>query len=201
MRKIILASASQGRKRILKSLGIPFEVVPSNLDEDKITGSNPVEILKTRARAKAETVIKKISNFKFQISNFLIIAADSSVILNGKIYGKPRDKKEARKFLAALSGKTHDFVTAVCVIQGKKVWQAVEITKVTFRKLKMSEIDIFVKRFDLIKFAGAYSLFDTPQDFIAKIEGSLTNVLGLPLEKLLPVLRETNLLKIIKCHK
>lgn len=198
--QIILASASFGRKKILESLGLSFKIIPSDIDETKFNRSKPIALAQTLAKAKAERVFEKIKNqqcshLTIEPLNYLIIAADSMVLLNGETIGKPKDKKEAKKILKKLSGKTHQFLTAVYVlnIKTKKVWQKTALSKVTFRKMKDWEIEVFLKKVDPTVVAGGYSL-DHPQDFITKVEGSLTNVLGLPLEILLPILRENNIL-------
>lgn len=189
--KIVLASQSLGRKKILESLEISFKIFPSEIDEAKITVSNPKLLAQKKAKAKAEAVAKQLNN---QITEQLIIAADSMVLLNGETIGKPKDKKEAKKILKELSGKTHRFLTAVYVLntKTKKVWQKTALSKVTFRKMRDWEIEVFLKKVDPTVVAGGYSL-DPPQDFITKVKGSITNVLGLPLEVLLPILRENGI--------
>ena len=215
--QIILASASQTRKKILESLGLKFKVVPSQIDETKISATNPKLLVQKIAKAKAEKVFDSIknqqrSNVATQQPSYLILAADSMVVLNNETIGKPKDNQEAKKVLKALSGKTHEFITGLHVINTKtsKTWQKLAVTKVTFRKLKDQEINRYIKKTDVTRFAGGYAIVP-PQDFnlktvkkgqspapsgagqsdiITKIDGSFTNVMGLPIEILLPILKE-----------
>ena len=219
--QIILASLSITRKKILESLGLKFKVVPSHIDETKISATNPKLLVQKIAKAKAEAVVKRIKNqslnhLTIQPSNYLIIAADSMVVLNGKTIGKPKDNQEAKKILKQLSGKTHSFITDLCLINTKtnKTWQKFAETKVTFRNLSDKEIDGYISKTDVTRFAGGYAIIP-PGDFnlktvkkgqspvpsgagqsdiIKKISGSSTNIMGLPLETLLPILKENGLI-------
>lgn len=204
--KIILASQSTGRKNLLTRLGIPFEIIPSNIDEDHITGSNPIETLHLRAHAKAKQVIKLITyNQQLTTNNYLIIAADSSAIYYNKIYGKAKNKQAAKRIVLALMGHTHTFVTATSIhhlkyfkllkkLKTLNSWDNITKTRVTLRRLKPKELDQYLSRYNFTRFAAGYSLDHTPWDLVTKIDGSYTNVVGLPFEVLLPIFRETKLL-------
>ncbi len=138
--QIILASQSIGRKTLLEKLGVPFEVMSSDIQENSIIGIDVYKTLELRARAKAENVAKKLTtcreklidhssqitahsfknekstmNNELRTNNYLIIAADSEAILNGKTYGKSRNKTHSEEILRALMGKTHEFVTATSI--------------------------------------------------------------------------------------
>lgn len=194
---LILASKSIGRKKLLKLFNVPFDVIESDVDEDKIHAQTPFETIKLRAKRKAESVARKYIN---KTGAYLIISADSDADLNGKIVGKARDEKDATNILQAFSDKTHDFYTGVYVIQvenGKitKTWETADHSKVTMRKLTKEDIDLHLSLSEYKRYAGAYALFASPVDLISKVEGSLTNVVGLPLDKLIPILKENNLLK------
>ena len=190
---LILASSSRARKKLLESLPLKFVVQPSNVNEDTITGSNPRETLIKRAAAKTAEILKN----KQYTENSIVITADSGVILDGKLLGKPVDLLQAGKMLFTLSSKQHIFATAVnltVITQGKnqkiissKIYRE---SKVSFTTLTRESIDKYLKYSGnkLLSFAGAYSLIDTPQTFITKIEGSLTNIVGLPLEDILPLI-------------
>jgi len=187
--KLILASTSSGRKNILSTLKIPFEVIDSLVDEDKIWDKDPQILVEKRAEAKGLAVEKMLNG------NYLIISADSMVVIGKKAIGKiPVIKEQKEVLLKELSGKTHKFFTAVFIknTQTQKVWQEVGISYITIRKLSAEEIDRYAQTDDLSKYAGAYSITNSPQDFVTKIEGSITNVIGLPLEIILPILRENN---------
>lgn len=178
----------------MHSLGLPFSVVPADLDEEKIAGTTPFKTLKLRALAKAEAVIEKISR---QGEGFdkqtIVISCDSGCVLKDDLIGKPQDKNEAFEILKKLAGKTHFFVTAMYIFKLERQASRFKVkekkysltkTKLTLRKMTDIEIASYVKKYDLTPYAGAYSLLDLPQDFVTKIEGSFTNVLGLPVEEL-----------------
>ena len=222
--QLILASASQTRKKILESLGLDFKVIPSHIDEFKISASNPKLLVQKIARVKAETVNEKLKEVLTQgaivcrvdtsfspppplFCHHLILAADSMVVIDNHIIGKPKDKKDAKTILKRLSGRTHSFITGLYLINTKtnKSWQKIAETKVTFRKLKDREIDDYINKTDVTRFAGAYATIppndfnlktvkNNKSDIIKKISGSLTNIMGLPLEILLPILKENGLI-------
>lgn len=220
---LILASQSEGRKKLLSQYRIPFEIIPSYLDEDKIVAKTPLSTVKLRAKLKGEDVAGKIT-----VGSNLILSADSGAILGKTLIGKPKDYNEAVKILKTLSGKTHEFVTAIYIIKAggergrapeatdvrstdgresldrtrakykyrSNVWQDFDTSFVTFRKLTGDDIRRYLSITNYTKYAGGYALFDSPQDFITEIRGSLSNVIGLPLEKFNPVLRLHNLLSV-----
>lgn len=194
---LILASASLARKNLLTNLNIPFQVLVSKIDEEKIQFQDPLLTIKNRAKIKGETVEKMLTQKKLnKKKSFLIIAADSMVVYKGKTFGKIVSKvKQKELLLKILSGKTHRFATSVWIKNTRiqKLTQNTLISKVTFKKLSEKEVVKYINSTDLSKYAGAYTLFNTPQNFIIKIEGSLTNVLGLPYEIVLPCLEENKI--------
>jgi septum formation protein len=197
---VILASQSIGRKMLLEKLGIRFRVVVTRVDEDAITDKKPELTLKKRAAAKAAEVVTHSRVYSLPVEReALIIAADSMAIVGAKIYGKSIDRENTREILKNLMGRTHTFATAVNITLmkdgvAKKTWEKIVKTKVTFRKLSPIEVDSYITRFDFTRFAAAYALNEAPWDLVTKIDGSYTNVIGLPFEVLLPILRQ---LKII----
>lgn len=197
--KIILASQSLGRRTLLTQLGVQFEIMVSDVDEDAITHQDATQTLKQRAIAKADKIAKKLSsNYELQATNYLIIAADSSAIIDNEIFGKVRNSEEAHTMVRALMGKTHDFATATSIRlieNGKEIkkWNDVAHTAVTLRTMNDIEIDQYLTRYDFTRFAACYTFNETPWDWITKLDGSFTNVIGLPFEVLLPILRETNI--------
>jgi len=198
--QIILASQSIGRKHLLEKLGLPFEVVPSAIDETTITHPDPKTRLLKRARAKAENVVSLLSKDEGRTTNdFLIIAADSEAILQGKTYGKSKHTVHAKTMLKELMGNTHGFITATSIIhlQNNKIskqWDDVTLAEVTMKHLPEPELDEYLSRYDFSRFAAAYTLNETPWDLITKIEGSYTGVIGLPFEIILPIFRSLKLL-------
>ena len=177
MKKIILASESPRRKKILKEMGLKFRIVPSRTEES-IGRRFSQKNLKKLALKKAKSVAKK---FKSGI----VIGADTVVVLKGKIYGKPKDLNGAKKMLGILSGTTQYVWTAIAVVDaasGKSALKAVR-SKVVMKKLKPGEIKMLAAK-NLDK-AGAYAAQDAYADhYIERIEGSFTNVVGFPVEAL-----------------
>ncbi len=197
---VILASQSIGRRQLLEKLGVRFRVAVARIDEDKIVDKKPETMIKKRAAAKALEVANHPRVYSIpEERESLIVAADSMAILGAKTFGKSTDRENTREILKALMGKTHSFTTAVHVIlmQGEKVkktWEKSVTTKVTFRKMNATEIESYITRFDFTRFAAGYALNEAPWDLVTKLDGSYTNVIGLPFEVLLPILRS---LKII----
>ena len=193
---LILASSSIGRKRVLKNLGLRFEIIPAYIDEEKITSTNHIALVKKIAKVKALAILARINTNTTNTTNDkLIIAADSMVVFRGQTYGKPKTKEEAKRFLRIFSGKTHEFITGLCVIntKTKRIYQASAKTKVKFEKLTQKEIDDYVAAAPVTLFAGAYSLEEEGAEILKPkitILGSKSNVLGLPVEKLTPILRK-----------
>lgn len=197
---IILASQSIGRRMLLEKLGLKFRVLVAQVDEETVTDADPLNLIRRRAAAKAAEIVNhpRVYNLSENAHN-LIIAADSMAVIGKKTFGKAHDKEEARNIIKALMDRTHLFVTAtnVNLLIGdkvKKTWEKVVKTKVTLRKLTPAELDSYITRYDFSRFAAGYALNETPWDLVTKIDGSYTNVVGLPFEALLPILRN---LKII----
>lgn len=185
--EIVLASKSNGRAKVLKESGFDFEVMPSDIDESRIRDLNPEELVKKLASAKAENVADKVAAGK------VVIGVDTIGVLGRKIIEKPKDKKDAIAMLLELSGKTHDVFSGIAVICREKNISLVGISKskVTFRKLLPQEIEDYLKTDDALRFAGGYNIEGTKSmSFIEKINGSYTGVIGMPLEKLVPMLKE-----------
>ncbi len=198
--EIILASQSIGRKSLLEKLGLRLRVIVTHVDENPITDTNPLTMLNRRARAKVDEVVKNPRVYGLsENAQSLVIAADSMAILGKQTFGKANDREDAKTILKALMGKTHTFATAVTMVlmdKGveKKRWEKVKETKVTLRKLTPVELEMYVNRYDFTRFAAGYALNETPWDLVTKVDGSYTNVVGLPFEIVLPILRT---LKII----
>jgi len=176
--KYILASKSPRRKYLLKQLGFNFKVAVSNAEE--VMEKNAHKSVKINAQSKSRAVASK---YKSRI----VIGADTVVYLNNKILNKPKDLKEAKKYLRLLSGKKHVVYTGVNVINnvtGKEVYGH-EKTVVEFRKLTNEEINYYVDKFKPLDKAGAYGIQDDFGClFINKIIGDYYNVVGLPLVRL-----------------
>ena len=182
--RLILASASEGRKELLSYLKIPFEIIPSSIDEDKVIGKTPLETIKLRAKLKGEEVASSKKH-----KSAIILSADSGAILNGELIGRPKNYDDAVRILSTLSGRTHRFITAVYLSQlsDLKVYEDYETSFVTFRKLSKDDIRRYLSITSYTRYAGGYAIASA-QDFITKIDGSVSNVIGLPLEKVILIL-------------
>ncbi len=190
MRKIILASKSIDRFELLNRTGIPFEVMVSDIDEEKFKKriSDPILLVKELARAKLLYVKDKLIKKKSQA---LIIAADTVVELNGVIIGKAKNPEEAFKIIKNLVGKTHNLITGIAITNtdNPNIIVDYDITSVEFLSLSDAEIENYVKTNEWKGRAGAYSINDKASLFISKISGSSSNVIGLPMHKIYEILK------------
>ena len=184
--QIYLASKSPRRRKLLKQLGIKFKSFSVNSTEDFLDGEHPVECVKRIA-------VEKMDLAKQRVNNSIIITADTIVVLNGKVIGKPSNKKDALKILSLLSGKVHTVYTGFCVFNQttKKLLLDYEKTEVEFRKLTKDEIVDYVDGGSPMDKAGAYGIQDDfGAVFVKRINGCYYNVVGLPLTKLYNALRK-----------
>lgn len=181
MIEIILASQSPRRKEILETLGYPFKVVPSYAEEYFDPSLPLTKALEQVATQKASEVYEKYPDA-------LVIGADTIVEYNGKRYGKPKDLQEARQFLEDFSGSIQHVMTGICMIYKGKRYTHVDTTNVVFRDLSPKDITYYLEHFDVLDKAGAYGIQDS--DFVTKIEGSYTNVVGLGIESVKTMLKK-----------
>lgn len=174
-----LASKSPRRKKLLKQLNINFKTLSFEIDEKLIEGESAKKTVMRLSREKLEKALTKIKHG-------IILTADTIVVMNNEIIGKPSNKKEAEKFLKKLSGKTHLVYTGFSIYNSvtNKIIVDYEITRVTFRKLTISEIRDYVLTNSPMDKAGAYGIQDDfGAVFVKKINGDYYNVVGLPLFK------------------
>lgn len=176
--KIFLASASPRRAHLLRLIGLDFEVIPSTFEEDGIDEHDPTTHVLKLSLAKAKNVAKKVAEG-------LIVGADTIVVLDGEILGKPQDAAEATTMLKRLSGRAHQVFTGFALIEkpGGNTTSDYETTKVHFRTLQDWEIDSYVKTQNPMDKAGAYGIQDQSAVFADRIEGCFYNVVGFPLTK------------------
>jgi len=190
LKKIILASKSIDRTELFNRIDIPFEVQASNIDEEKFKKriSDPILLVKELANAKLLYVKGELIK---KNSQALIIAADTIVELNGIIIGKAKNPEEASKILKNLMGKAHNLITGIAISStyDPKIIIDHAITSVEFLTLSDSEIDNYVKTNEWKGRAGAYSINDKASLFISKINGSSSNVIGLPMHKIYEILK------------
>ena len=183
-RHIILASASPGRSELLRRTGIPFDVVPSDCDED-ITVPTPEDHVRTLALRKALAVAQRHPDA-------LIIGADSVAELDGEILGKPDSPNGAREMLERLSDRYHRLLTGLAIVDAAtgKTYQGVEATRVHMRELTNEEIDAYVRSGEPLDKSGSYELQGLGATIIDRIEGDFSNVVGLPMAHLARALRD-----------
>lgn len=186
MRKIILASSSPRRKQLLQQLiGQNFEVKKSTYEETKELKTDPVELVLHHSLQKGKDVAK-------DFESGVVISADTVVIFDKKIQGKPNSEEEARKILRAISGKYIEVLSGIAVIDidNNKEKQAHEWTKVKIKNLSEKEIEEYIESGEPLDKAGAFGIQEKGAIFIEKIDGCYSNVVGLPLYRLNSLLEQ-----------
>lgn len=183
--RLVLASGSPRRARILQELGIPFRVVVSSLDERLRAGEDGRSAVERLARAKAAAVART--------ETLPVLAADTEVICGGRVLGKPESPSAAVEMLRALSGRTHEVVTGVCLMAEGVARSGVETTAVTFAEMTEAERAWYVATGEPMDKAGGYHVDGCGALFIESISGSPSNVAGLPVRLVLRLAREAGL--------
>ncbi len=183
---LILASQSPRRIQLLKEAGFTFTVSPADIDETPKPDEDPTEYVLRLAREKALASVKP---------GAISIGADTSVILDSVILGKPTDQADAKRMLQNLCGQTHEVLTGFAVVEalGHIIANQVVKSLVTMRKLTEAEIDAYVATGEPMDKAGSYAAQGIGGHIVEKIDGSFTNVVGLPMEALIPVLKSITL--------
>lgn len=183
-KKIVLASASPRRKELLKQMGLRFEVIPSSIEENKFDYHMQPEMLACKlALLKSEQVAK-------QQKNSLVIGADT-IVVHDKVFGKPEDKKDAYWMLKSLTGKPHQVITGLAVIDSETGDKKVEYEKtvVYMKQISDEEIKAYINTGEPMDKAGAYGIQGLGGLFVEKIDGCFFNVVGLPVSKLYTILK------------
>ena len=188
MGKIVLASSSPRRSDIMKSLELDFEKIPSDYVEEHNQTAFSYEYVENLAYQKALDVAKKVKDK-------IVIGADTIVVIENKILGKPTDEKEAFKMLSLLSNKKHFVVTAISIIDSNTYEHCTKSTTtyVTFYDLTEEQILSYIKNYKPFDKAGSYGIQELPDGFVKSIEGDLDNVIGLPTTTLTELLKNYNL--------
>lgn len=181
--RVVLASGSPRRHDLLNLVGIAHEVRATNIDETMRGRETPRRHAERLAREKATAIATRDPNL-------ITIGADTIVVVNRKVLGKPRDKTQAAEMLKQLSGREHTVVTAVAVARGKKVRSAVEEVRVKFRRLHEDEIDAYVATGEPMDKAGAYGIQGYGATIVECVDGDYFAVMGLPLARLVALLRD-----------
>jgi nucleoside triphosphate pyrophosphatase len=180
--RVILASASPRRRQLLGAAKIEFEVIESLVPEQHIAGEPARDYALRMARDKARAVSSRYPDA-------IVIGADTIVVCEGQILEKPADANDARRMLAMLSSKTHTVVTAFALARGGKILESSPVeSNVTFRKLADAEIDDYIATDEPYDKAGAYGIQGVGGGFIAHVDGSRDNVMGLPTERVVAAL-------------
>lgn len=187
---IILASASPRRKELLAQIGVSFKCLSMDINEDVLPNEEPVKYVERLAQQKALAAMGMANGLP-------ILGADTSVIIEGHILGKPQDDEDAKRLLRLLSGKTHQVLSAVAVVKrnGEEVNVMSEVVKtdVTFLPLSEETIEKYVASGESVGKAGAYAIQGFAATFISSIEGSYSNVVGLPLMETAQLLSQFNI--------
>jgi septum formation protein len=174
---LILASASPRRRELLAQAGFTFEVVPARVPEVQEPREDPIHFVTRLAREKAEAVAATHA----LTPDTLVLGADTIVVVDEEILGKPRDEADAARMLRQLSGKTHQVITGVCLAKGRERQRAAEVTFVRFNTLSDPEIDAYVATGEPLDKAGAYAIQGRAGRWVPRIHGCYFNVVGLPL--------------------
>lgn len=182
---LILASSSPRRQELLRSAGFDFEVRPSKIEEVRGRGETAEEFARRAAREKALEVAASCPR------DSLVLGADTVVVVDGEVLGKPTGPHDATRILRLLSGLTHRVITGVCLVRATDHVEALkhETTFVTFRKLGEEEIRCYVSSGEPLDKAGAYGIQGMASRFVTRIEGCYFNVVGLPVPLVYEILR------------
>lgn len=185
---LILASSSPRRQELLREIGIPFQVHAAHINEDQIAGEDAREYALRLAREKAQTVAARYPQS-------YVLGADTIVVVDDEVLGKPKDHADAARMLRKLSGRGHEVTTAVSLVApGARTETRACTTKVYFRKLTEDEIQQYVASGEPMDKAGAYAIQGGASRWADRIEGEWSNVVGLPLSLVTDLLRTNGLL-------
>jgi septum formation protein len=186
--KLILASSSPRRAEVLADAGIPFEVLASEIDESRLPGESPEQMVERLARAKAEAVAHNFSSFGPRI----ILGADTVVVVDQEILGKPRDAAGARQMLLKLRVREHSVITGFALLRTSdgEIRMGHESTRVLFSAMTDAEVDAYIATGEPLDKAGAYAIQGIAGRYIPRIEGCYFNVVGLPIARVWKALTE-----------
>jgi septum formation protein len=190
---MILASESPRRRELLAAAGVPFRVVPSGVDEMPRPGESPSRFVRRAALEKGEAVAKLYP------SSF-VLSADTIVVAAGRILGKPRDRAEARRMLSRLAGREHRVYTGVCLLCRDRGFRdlGTEVTRVRFRPLTAAEVAAYARTGECDDKAGAYAAQGAGMLLIDRVAGSFSNVVGLPMTRVVAMLARARLIRVAR---
>ena len=174
LRHLVLASSSPRRQQLLSAAGYALEVIPADIDETPRPSEEPSSLVVRLSREKASAIAAA--------AGLIVVAADTAVVLDGVVFGKPVDDDDARAMLRRLSGRTHHVMTGWCVRRGDVFDGGVVETDVTFRHLGDDDINRWLATGEHRDKAGSYAIQGAAMVFVARVEGCLSNVVGLPVD-------------------
>ncbi len=190
---IVLASASPRRRELLAAIGVEHRVLPTAVDEASLPGEGAVALVARLAAAKAAAAAARLETHRTVAADGsagpLVIAADTVVVIDDEILGKPADAAQARAFLERLAGRSHSVFTGHCLRRGEAVAEQVQRTVVTFRPLDGEDLDRYVASGEYADKAGAYAIQGRGAGLVAGIEGCYSNVVGLSLPTVIALAR------------
>jgi len=191
--EIILASKSPRRKDLLSTIVNDFKIIESTFDESSIKINNPKKLVKALAQGKCEKVFNETTAVR------CVIGADSIVVVNNKVLGKPKTEEKAKEMLRLISGTKHQVLTGMCIkytFDNELVSQLSFVCSSTvyFKKLDEKEIEEYVNSKEPLDKAGAYAIQGLAGKFVEKINGSFHNIVGLPVAQLYSVLKQENII-------
>jgi septum formation protein len=192
-RALVLASASPRRRAILGQLGVTFNVQPSGIDETPLPDESPEPHVQRLARGKAQEIRARLAN---DATRPWVLAADTVVVIDGDVLGKPRDDADAVRMLGRLSGRTHRVLTALCLCEvgSERSAERLMISEVRFRELDATTIAAYVESGEGRDKAGSYAIQGLGAGLVREIAGSYTNVVGMPAAETVDMLLDAGVL-------
>jgi nucleoside triphosphate pyrophosphatase len=175
--RLVLASASPRRRELLAQAGFTFDVISADVPEVRKPGEDPIRFVTRLAREKAEAVLASHP----VTPDTIVLGADTIVVVDEEVLGKPQDEADAARMLRLLSGQTHQVITGICLAKGRERQRAAEVTFVRFSTLSDEEIDAYVATGEPLDKAGAYAIQGRAGRWVPRIHGCYFNVVGLPL--------------------
>jgi len=187
---IYLASASPRRQELLRQAGLTFEALPSNIIEERQAGESPVEYVQRVAADKAHFVVRLVAARGLPVHP--VLGADTEVVVEDDILGKPRDRTHAASMLRRLSGDSHTVLTAIRLVTPAGEYNTLSVSRVTFAVLADDVMTRYLATGEADDKAGAYAIQGRAAGFIARLEGSYSGVMGLPLYELFEILKRAS---------
>lgn len=177
MATLYLASGSPRRRELLTQIAVPFLTQIAPIDENALPGESPIAYVERLARAKAQAGLAALADTEGAV----VLGADTAVVLDGRILGKPADRDDALATLSALSGRSHQVLTAVALVSRERLESRVVTSQVTFRVLNQAEIEAYWASGEPQDKAGCYGIQGLAAVFVSQLQGSYSAVVGLPL--------------------